>query len=63
MPLIAAGISFRTAPVEVRERAALSDSEARHHLRFLLGGAQARVAEQESEVMASLGVREGGTRA
>src|ERR1039457_6717274 len=39
MPLIAAGISFRTAPVEVRERASLSDPEARHQLRFLLGHA------------------------
>ncbi len=39
MPLIAAGISFRTAPVEVRERAALSDPEARRLLRFLLGHA------------------------
>src|ERR1019366_9964259 len=39
MPLIAAGISFRTAPAEVRERASLSDPEARHQLRFLLGHA------------------------
>jgi glutamyl-tRNA reductase len=39
MPLIAAGISFRTAPVEVRERAALSDSAARQVLRFLIGHA------------------------
>ncbi len=37
MRLIAAGITFRTAPVEVRERAALSDPAARHLLRFLVG--------------------------
>jgi len=39
MPLIAAGISFRTAPVEVRERASLSDPAARQLLRFLIGHA------------------------
>jgi glutamyl-tRNA reductase len=37
MHLIAAGISFRTAPLEVRERAALPDPEARRLLRFLTG--------------------------
>ncbi len=37
MRLIAAGISFRTAPLEVRERAALPDPEARRLLRFLIG--------------------------
>jgi glutamyl-tRNA reductase len=39
MRLIAAGISFRTAPLEVRERAALPDPEARRLLRFLIGHA------------------------
>ncbi|MGP8161749.1 MAG: glutamyl-tRNA reductase [Candidatus Dormibacteria bacterium] len=37
MRLLAAGISFRTAPVAVRERAALSEPAARHLLRFLIG--------------------------
>lgn len=37
MRLIAAGVSFRTAPLEVRERAALADPEARQLLRFLVG--------------------------
>ncbi|MGA8015086.1 MAG: glutamyl-tRNA reductase [Candidatus Dormiibacterota bacterium] len=37
MPLIAAGISFRTAPLEVRERVALADPQIRPLLRFLIG--------------------------
>jgi glutamyl-tRNA reductase len=37
MRLLAAGISFRTAPVEVRERAALTEAAAGHLLRFLIG--------------------------
>jgi len=37
MRLIAAGISFRTAPLEVRERAAIPETQARQLLRFLVG--------------------------
>jgi glutamyl-tRNA reductase len=37
MRLIAAGVSFRTAPLEVRERVALDDHQIRPLLRFLIG--------------------------
>ncbi|HET9050472.1 MAG TPA: glutamyl-tRNA reductase [Candidatus Dormibacteraeota bacterium] len=37
MELIAAGLSFHTAPLPVRERAAVSDDRARTMLRFLVG--------------------------
>jgi glutamyl-tRNA reductase len=39
MGLVAAGVSFRTAPLEVRERVALSESQARQLLGFLAGHA------------------------
>ena len=37
MDLVAAGLTFRTAPLAVRERAVVPESEARHVLRFLVG--------------------------
>src|SRR5258708_1136119 len=37
MELVAAGLTFRTAPIAVRERAVVPDSEARHVLRYLVG--------------------------
>lgn len=37
MELLCAGLSYRTAPVAVRERAAVSDAEARTVLRYLVG--------------------------
>ena len=37
MELVAAGLTFRTAPLAVRERAVVPESEARHVLRFLVG--------------------------
>lgn len=37
MELLCAGLSYRTAPVAVRERAAVSDAEARTILRYLVG--------------------------
>lgn len=37
MELIAAGLSFRTAPLDVRERAAVGEARARTTLRFLVG--------------------------
>jgi len=37
MELVAAGLTFRTAPLAVRERAVVPDSEARHVLRYLVG--------------------------
>jgi glutamyl-tRNA reductase len=37
MKLVAAGLTFRTAPLAVRERAVVPESEARHVLRFLVG--------------------------
>ena len=39
MELIASGLSFRTAPLEVRERAAVGPERARSMLRFLVGHA------------------------
>jgi len=35
--LVAAGLTFRTAPLAVRERAVVPESEARHVLRYLVG--------------------------
>jgi len=35
--LIASGLSFRTAPLDVRERAAIPEGRARTTLRFLVG--------------------------
>jgi glutamyl-tRNA reductase len=37
MDLVAAGLTFRTAPLAVRERAVVPESEARHVLRYLVG--------------------------
>src|SRR5258708_25055302 len=37
MELVATGLTFRTAPIAVRERAVVPDSEARHVLRYLVG--------------------------
>lgn len=37
MDLIASGLSFRTAPIAVRERAAIGEAQARTTLRFLVG--------------------------
>lgn len=37
MELVAAGLTFRTAPLAVRERAVVPESEARHVLRYLVG--------------------------
>jgi glutamyl-tRNA reductase len=37
MELLAAGLTFRTAPLAVRERAVVPESEARHVLRYLVG--------------------------
>jgi glutamyl-tRNA reductase len=37
MELLAAGLTFRTAPIAVRERAVVPESEARHVLRYLVG--------------------------
>jgi glutamyl-tRNA reductase len=37
MELVAAGLTFRTAPLSVRERAVVPDGEARHVLRYLVG--------------------------
>jgi len=37
MELVAAGLTFRTAPLAVRERAMVPDGEARHVLRYLVG--------------------------
>jgi glutamyl-tRNA reductase len=37
MELVAAGLTFRTAPIAVRERAVVPESEARHVLRYLVG--------------------------
>lgn len=59
MRLIAVEVSFRTAPLEVRERAALSDPEARQLLRFLIGhgglsGAAAISTCNRTELYASL---------
>src|SRR4030081_3174372 len=37
MELVVAGLSFRTAPLAVRERASVPDAEARSVLRYLVG--------------------------
>jgi len=39
MRLVAAGVSFRTAPLEVRERVAVTDADAPNLLRYLIGHA------------------------
>ncbi len=44
MELVAAGLTFRTAPLAVRERAVVPDSEARHVLRYLVGHSGLRAA-------------------
>ena len=44
MELVAAGLTFRTAPLAVRERAVVADSEARHVLRYLVGHSGLRSA-------------------
>ena len=59
MRLIAAEVSFRTAPLEVRERVALADPEARQLLRFLVGhgglsGAVALSTCNRTELYASM---------
>jgi glutamyl-tRNA reductase len=44
MELVAAGLTFRTAPLAVRERAVVPDGEARHVLRYLVGHSGLRAA-------------------
>ncbi|HEV7677876.1 MAG TPA: glutamyl-tRNA reductase [Candidatus Dormibacteraeota bacterium] len=44
MELVAAGLTFRTAPLAVRERAVVPETEARHVLRYLVGHSGLRAA-------------------